>query len=413
MGGITSIGVKEMNQEEIITQAKKVMCGNYAPQNAVMVRGEGARVYDANGKEYLDFVAGIATTSLGHAHQEVVKAVTEQAEKLFHISNLYFIERQVELATLLTEASFADRVFFCNSGAEANEAAIKLARRYFYEKGNNDRREIISFSDCFHGRTLATIATIPKPKFQDGFDPIPAGFVNVPYNDIKALDKAIGPKTAAVITEIIQGESGVRVPDENFAKELRELTRAKGVLLIVDEVQTGMGRTGKLFAYEHSGITPDIMTLAKALGNGFPIGACLAVEEVANAFKPTSHGSTFGGNPLACASAIATFNVMKKDGFMESVRANGEILGAALDKLKERFPSLIKQVRGIGLMWGMELTIEGKDIVKSMLERGILINCAAGNVIRFVPPLIINEKDIEQVTRALEEELGKLEKESN
>jgi predicted acetylornithine/succinylornithine family transaminase len=368
----------------------------------VLAQGKGQKVWDAKGKEYLDFVAGIAVCNLGHSHPGVIAALTKQLEKLTHVSNLYYTEPQARLAKLLVDNSFAERVFFCNSGAEANEAAIKLARKYAHEKLGDDKFELITMKDSFHGRTMATITATGQEKFQFGFTPLLEGFSYVPFNDLSALEKAINKKTCGVMVEPIQGEGGVNIPDDDYLQGVRSICDRHNILLIVDEVQTGIGRTGKLFAYQHTGIEPDIVTLAKALGNGFPVGAMLAKEKVAQSFTPGNHASTFGGNPLAMSAALATLQIVLKENIVENSRKVGEYFLAQLTKLKEKH-SIIKDVRGKGLMLAATLEVEAADIVQKCLQKGLLINSAGAKTLRFVPPLIITEKDVDQGIAILDE----------
>ncbi len=378
----------------------------------VLRKGRGIRVWSADGKEYLDFVGGVAANVLGHCHPKVVVAIQKQAQRLIHVSNFYHIEPQIKLAKLLVTNSFADKVFFCNSGAEANEAAIKLARKYAKESHvqhhNQDRFEIITAINSFHGRTLAAVTATGQEKFQRGFEPLVPGFKYVPFNDFNALEAAITKSTCAVLLEPIQGEGGVKIPADDYLRKVRALCDKHEILLMLDEVQTGIGRTGKLFAYEHYGITPDIMTLAKGLGGGVPIGAMLATEKVASGFKPGNHASTFGGNPLVCAAAIATLETILEDGFiLDHCNRMGGYFIERLEQLKEYCEQVVA-IRGKGLLIAMELTRDGMPIVKACLERGILINCTGGgNVLRFMPPLTVEEKDIDHLVEALDELLGK------
>ena len=369
--------------------------------------GEGATLYDSQGQKYMDFVAGIAVNTLGYNHPALKEAIAKQAEKLLHCSNLFYIESQAQLAKTLVENSCGDKVFLCNSGAEANEGAIKLARKYFYSK-NLYKYEIITTLNSFHGRTMATLAATGQEKYQKPFEPLPTGFVHVPFNDIEAVEKAVSYKTCAVMVEPIQGEGGVIPATAQYMKALRKLCDDKGILLIFDEVQTGIGRTGKLFGYEHYDIEPDIFTLAKGLGGGVPIGAVVAKDFVASAMEPGDHGSTFGGNPLACSAALAVLSSVLKEGFLENVKAVGEYFTSKLLELKEKFP-FIREVRGKGLMLGMELenTISGKKVVLDMLHKGFIINCTGNNTLRFVPPLIIEKEDIDSLVENLEISLVK------
>ncbi len=395
-----------MNNRQILKLTDKYVAHTYARFPIALVRGKGTRVWDANGKEYLDFVAGIAVVSLGHSHPAVVRAIQLQARRLLHVSNLYHIVPQSELARELCRHSFADRVFFCNSGAEANEAAIKLARRYGGERLGG-KYEVLSVHNSFHGRTLATLTATGQEKVRAGYDPLPPGFRQVPYNDLQSMEGAIDEKTtAAILVEPIQGEGGVVVPDKDYLQGLRELCDRKGILLIFDEVQVGMGRTGRLFAYEHYGVEPDIMTLAKALGGGLPLGAMLAREEVARSFVPGTHASTFGGNPLVCCVGLAVLKTLVQGGVLKNCVKMGKLLLDGLQKLKVRFP-FIREVRGKGLILGMELEREGSKVVDGCLREGLLINCTAYKVLRFLPPLTVGRKDIEKCLAILEKVLSR------
>ncbi|HCC69391.1 MAG TPA: acetylornithine transaminase [Nitrospiraceae bacterium] len=393
-----------MDMKKLVEDSKKYIMNTYDRYPVVLKKGRGMKVWSYDDKEYLDFVAGVAVNCLGHCHPKIVVALQKQSQRLLHTSNLYHIEPQVKLAKLLAEHSFADRVFFCNSGAEANEAAIKLSRKYAKEHRGPDRYEIITAHGSFHGRTLATLSATGQERFHKGFEPLVPGFIHVPFNDTGAIKDAITKHTCAVMLEPIQGEIGVKMPSEGYFKEVRQLCDEHGLLLILDEVQTGIGRTGKLFAYEHFGITPDIMTLAKALGGGVAIGAMLAKEAVAASFQPGSHASTFGGNPLACAAAIVTIETILEDGFiLDNCRRMGDYLRNGLEGLKREFPSIIAEIRGKGLIIGMELTKECNSVVQACLNRGVLVNCTAGNVMRFMPPLIVQEKDIDHLIDVLGE----------
>lgn len=393
-----------MSAEEIIRESGRYIMNTYNRYPVVIVKGRGTRVYDADGKEYIDFVSGIAVNNLGHCHPKVTVALQKQAQRLVHVSNLYYSEPQVKLARLLVENSFADKVFFCNSGAEANEAAIKLVRKYTKEMLNPEVYEIITMADSFHGRTMATITATGQEKFQKGFEPLLPGFRHVSFNDMDALKKAITKKTAAIMLEPIQGEGGVKVPDAGYLRSVRSLCDEHGLLLVLDEVQTGMGRTGKFFACEHEGIEPDIVTMAKGLGGGVPIGAMLTTDKIAESFPPGSHASTFGGNPLACAAAAATVETILEDGILlENSRRLGEYMMDGLRGLKDTYP-FIKDVRGKGLLIGLELIdIDGRKIVEACMEEGFLINCTADNrVLRFIPPLIISKEEIDALLEALD-----------
>lgn len=395
-----------MDTRRFFEESSHYVMDTYYRMPVVLRKGRGIKVWSTNGKEYLDFVAGIAVNVLGHCHPKVVVAIQKQAQRLIHVSNLYYNEPQVKLAKLLVENSFADKVFFCNSGAEANEGAIKLARKYAKENLKADRFEIITAFNSFHGRTLATLTATGQERFQKGFEPLVPGFRYVEFNNLKDLESAINERTCAVMLEPIQGEGGIRLPSPEYLKGVREICDSHGILLILDEVQTGMGRTGRLFAYEHYGIKPDIMTLAKGLGNGVPIGAVLATDKVASAFKPGSHASTFGGNPLCSAAAIATIETILEDGFiLDNCIRMGDYLLKGLREIKEEYSSFILDVRGKGLMIGMEMSLECSEIVKDCLERGLIINCTAGNVLRFTPPIIVQKKDIDNMLNILDDVL--------
>jgi acetylornithine aminotransferase/acetylornithine/N-succinyldiaminopimelate aminotransferase len=378
----------------MIDMADKHLMAFTKRQPVALVRGEGSRVWDSDGKEYLDFTGGISVTALGHSHPKVVGTLREQAATLLHVSNIFHIPQQAQLAQLLCEHSFADRVFFSNSGAEANETAIKLARKWAKEHGASDRGDIISMHGGFHGRTLATVTATAQEKYHHGYEPLPGGFKYVAYNDLKALERAIDSHTAAVLVEPIQGEGGVIVPDDGYLPGLRKLCDEAGILLVLDEIQTGMGRTGKLWAYEHSGVAPDIMTLAKALANGVPIGATLATESVASAFTPGSHGSTFGGNPLATAVGVTVFGTLLEDKLAERAGRMGKILLQGLANLRAKYPKAIKDVRGRGLLVGVDMVAPVGDLVTACRERGLLALTAGDNALRLAPALIVTEKEI-------------------
>jgi predicted acetylornithine/succinylornithine family transaminase len=382
--------------------SEQYVANTYARYPILLVRGKGTRVWDLAGEEYLDFVSGLAVCNLGHCHPRVVKTIQEQAEKLIHVSNFYYIEPQIQLASLLCKHSFADKVFFCNSGAEANEGALKLARKFAKEKIGKDRFEIITMERSFHGRTLATLTATGQEKFHKGYEPLMPGFKYVPFNDIGAMKNAIDPKTCAVMVEPIQGEGGVNCPSEGYLKALREICDENRLLLIFDEVQVGMGRTGKLFAYEHEGVEPDMLTLAKSLAGGVPIGALLIKKGIADGFKPGDHASTFGGNPLASAAGVAALSAILEEGMLENCQKMGDYFLSELGEIKKKFP-FVKEVRGKGLILGMELKMDGGSIVKEMLRKRILINCTMGNVLRFLPPLIVTKGEVDRVITALEE----------
>jgi predicted acetylornithine/succinylornithine family transaminase len=366
----------------------------YGRQPLVLVKGEGSRVWDDAGKEYLDFLAGLAVCNLGHAHPEVAKAAAAQLTQLVHVSNIYYTTPMVELAEALVQLSFADRVFFANSGAEVNEGAIKLARRYSRDRFGEGRHRIISMENSFHGRTLGALSATGQSKFWQGFDPLLPGFIFVPFNDLEAVAQAVDDTVCAVMLEPIQGEGGVCLPSPDYLKGVRQLCHDKNILLILDEIQVGLGRTGRLFAHENYGITPDIMTLAKALAGGLPMGALLATEEVAAAFVPGTHASTFGAGPVIAAAANTAVGLLSRPEFLAEVREKGEFLQARLAEIKTKFP-IIKEVRGLGLMWGLELAQEGADVVTACRERGLLINCTQGNVIRLLPPLVVTTQELD------------------
>jgi len=391
-----------MIEKEVMAMADKNIMNTYKRFPIVLTKGSGAKLWDINGKQYLDFAAGIAVCNLGHSHPQVIAAVKEQLEKLTHVSNLYYTQPQTQLAKMLIDNSFADKVFFCNSGAEANEAAIKLARKYAHENMGPDKFELITMKDSFHGRTMATITATGQEKFQFGFTPLLEGFTYVPFNDLQALEAAISGKTCGIMLEPIQGEGGVNIPDDNYLACVREICDRHGILLIIDEVQTGMGRTGKLFAYEHYGIKPDIMTLAKALANGIPAGAMLATDKIAKAFVPGNHASTFGGNPFAMAAANAVMKTILQEGILENCRKVGDYFLSELRKLQQKH-MIIKEVRGKGLMIAAKLDIETGDIVNECLRRGLLVISAGSKTLRFVPPLIISNQDVDCAIKVLDE----------
>jgi len=396
-----------VNSKEIIEMGDQYLMRNVGRIPLVPVKGEGVLMWDADGHEYLDFVSGIAVNSLGHCHPAVVDAICWQAKKLIHCSNLYYIEPQVLLARLLVENCGMDKAFFCNSGAEANEAAIKLARKYAKLKYGPEKVEIITAWQSFHGRTLATITATGQPKYQQGFEPLPGGFKYVPFNDLNAMEQAISPATCAVMLEPVQGEGGVNVASRYYLEGVKMLCQEYGALLIFDEVQTGIGRTGRFLACQHYGVKPHILTLAKALGGGFPIGAMLAVDDVASAFQPGDHASTFGGNPLACAAALAAIEEMLMGRVVENAAAVGAYMYDKLLELAGKF-DYVKEVRGLGLLLGIELTIDGKDIVNGCLERRLLINCVNSSVLRFIPPLTITRQDVDRAVGILEEVMGSI-----
>lgn len=393
-----------MTIQEIVELDKKYYMNTFGDRLPVAFEyGKGSTLYDINGKAYIDFVAGIAVNILGYGHPALTAALGSQIEKLLHCSNLFYIQSQAELAKMLVDNSCGDRVFICNTGAEANEGAIKLARKYFYAKGMN-KYEIITVQNSFHGRTLATLAATGQEKYQKPFRPLPPGFKHVPINDIEALKNAITDETCAIMIETIQGEGGIIEATQDYIAQLSNLCKENHILFIIDEVQTGIGRTGKLFSYQHYDIEPDIITLAKGLGGGIPIGAIIAKEPVASAFEPGDHGTTFGGNPLACTAGLAVLSTILNQNLIEQCRINGAYFKDSLKELASKFPFIV-DVRGQGLMLGLELSnqIPGKELVKIMLDKGFIINCAGHNTLRFVPPLIITKNEIDLLINALEE----------
>jgi acetylornithine/N-succinyldiaminopimelate aminotransferase len=372
----------------------------YARADLAFERGEGAWLVGTDGKRYLDFAGGVAVSALGHAHPKLVAAITEQAQKVWHVSNLFRIPEAERLAKRLTDASFADTVFFCNSGAEAMECAIKVARKFHAANGQPEKSRMIAFEGSFHGRTLATLAAAGAEKYLEGFGEPLAGFDHVPFGDIAAVKKAITPETGAIIAEPIQGEGGVRVPPAGFLRALRELCDEKGLLLVLDEVQTGIGRTGKFFAYEWAGIEPDVLAAAKGLGGGFPIGACLATAEAAKGMTAGTHGSTFGGNPLATTVAGAVLDVVLEKGFLDRVAQTGLLFKQRLAEMKDRHPAVIAEVRGEGLLLGLRTIVPNTDLVAACRDEGLLTAGAGENVVRLLPPLISGEAEVgEAMTR--------------
>jgi acetylornithine/N-succinyldiaminopimelate aminotransferase len=382
----------------------------FARAPIAFARGEGAWVETTDGRRLLDFAGGVAVNSLGHAHPALVKALTDQAAKIWHVSNLYRIPEQEAFAEKLTrESGFADKAFFSNSGAEAVECAIKTARRYHFVGGHPERYEIITFAGAFHGRTLATLAATGNPKYQEGFGPAPQGFVQLPLGDIKAVEKAIGPATAAIMVEPIQGEGGIREVPVQFLRDLRALCDKHGLLLIFDEVQTGVGRTGKLFASQWSGVKPDIMPLAKGIAGGFPVGACLATAEAAKGMTPGTHGSTFGGNPLAMAVGKAAVDIIADPDFLESVRRKGLYLKQRLASVVDSHPGLVAEVRGEGLLVGIRCIKPVGDVVAALRDHGMLAAGAGENVLRLLPPLNVTEAELDEAVSRLDATLASLE----
>jgi predicted acetylornithine/succinylornithine family transaminase len=396
-------------QEDLIEDGRRFLAKNYKQLGVVFARGEGSWLVDLDGKRYLDCIGGIAVCALGHSPPAIVEVLRAQAAKLMHVSNLYFNEPAIRLARFLCEHSFADRAFFCNSGAEANEAAVKLARRYHREVRGEDRWEIVCAEGSFHGRTLAMIAATGQEKYRQGFGPMPPGFRHVRYGDLEAMKAALNEQTAAVLMEPIQGEGGVVLPPDGYLAGLRNLCDENGALLILDEIQSGMGRTGKLFAHEHEGITPDIMTLAKALGAGFPIGAMLSTEEVAGGFAPGAHASTFGGNALACAVALKAAETIAEPAFLDEVARKALRLAQALSALRPKYP-FVREVRGRGLWLGVAIEADGALVVERALAKGLLVNHIGGRVLRFAPPLTLSDAEIDEAVRILAEVFEELPK---
>lgn len=393
-----------MDFETVAAWTDQYLFRTYRRAPVAFARGQGVRLWDLEGKEYLDFVAGIATTSLGHAHPVLVQALCQQASRYVHVSNLYHIPEQAQAAKRLVELSSLDRAFFCNSGAEAVESAIKLARRWGRAVRGPDAYEIVVMDGSFHGRTLGALAATGNRRYWEGFEPLPAGFRFVPYDDLDAVSDAVHERTCAVLVEPVQGENGVVVPSPGYLRGLASLCRDRGVLLLLDEVQTGIGRTGQVFAYQHEGIRPDVVALAKGLGGGVPIGAVLAREEVARHLGPGDHGSTFGGNALACAAACAVLDVVAEEGFLERVRRAGARLVAGLRALGERHP-VIESVRGIGLLVAADLTVEAGPVVEAALRRGLLVNAVRPKTVRLSPPLVVTETEVDEALQRLEESL--------
>jgi len=394
-----------MTSREVIARNERYLFSVYPRAPLVLVRGEGCRVWDAEGKEYLDFFSSTVVTNLGHAHPRVTAALFEQARQILHVSNLHHSIPQGELAELLCTHSFADRVFLCNSGAEANEAAIKLARRFGAAK-RGGRFEVLTMLNSFHGRTLATLTATGQEKVRVGFEPLPAGFRYVPLNDLDALRAAWSDRTVAVMLELVQAEGGVIPADPDYVRGVRHWCDEQGALLIFDEVQTGAGRLGKLWGYQTCGVEPDILTVAKGLGNGVPIGAMLARAEVAEAFGPGAHGSTFGGNALACAAAIATLRALIEDGVLEHAERQGEYLRGRLVELQGRC-SRIRAVRGRGMLWGLELDSAAAPFVDQARDLGLIVNATAERVVRLAPPLIVSPAEIDEAVEILAEVLEK------
>ena len=393
--------------QKIALLTEKHVAQTYGRYPIALIRGKGTKVWDKNNKQYLDFVSGLAVNNLGHCHPAVVSAIKKQADKLLHVSNLYHIEPQSQLAEQLTLLCFADKFFFCNSGTEAVESAIKLARKFSFDQGHPERTEIITMQNSFHGRTLGALSATAQKKYHTGFQPLLQGFNYVPFNNIQAVKKTISKKTCAVLVEPIQGEGGVNIPHPSYLKELKSLCKNNGILLIFDEVQTGFGRTGSLFAHQLFKTKPDIMTVAKALGGGAAIGALGATKRVMNSFVPGTHAATFGGNPLACAAALASLKVITRKGFLKNTLEIGAYFIERLQELEQENP-IVKNVRGKGLILAIELKKPGGEVVVECMENGFLINCIRQNVLRFLPPLNVTRKDINSLMPVLQKSLIRL-----
>lgn len=397
---------KKSPQQELIALGEAHFVRNYRQQPVVLERGEGVRVWDKEGRSYLDLLGGIATSSMGHCHPEVMAAVQAQVGKLWHTSNIYWNEPSILLAEKLARASGLDRVFFCNSGAEANEAMLKLARKVMKDRGQPDRFEVLAFERSFHGRTLATVAATGQPKYQQGFEPLLPGFVHVPYGDLEAVKAAIGPQTAAILVEVIQGEGGVRPAPEGFLEALRELCDSNGSLLLIDEVQTGVGRTGKAFAYQHTNVLPDAISTAKSLGGGLPVGAMVCRDALSESLVPGTHGSTFGGNPVACAGANVVMDKVLSPGFLEQIAAKGAHLLEGARALAKRLPEKIVEVRGQGLLAGVELHEDAAPVVSRCRELGMLVNLAGPKTVRFAPAYVVTNEELDEGLAILEKALA-------
>ena len=387
----------------VIERAKEHLLQNYRQQPVVLDHGQGTRAWDADGNVYLDLLGGIACLPFGHCHPEITAAAKAQLDKLWHTSNVFYTEPQVHLAELLTAASGLDRAFFCNSGAEANEAMLKLARKAQRERGQPGRFEFICFDNSFHGRTLATVTATGQPKYQKGFEPLLPGVVHVPYGDLESVKRAVGPRTAAILVEPIQGEGGVKAAPEGFLRALRTLADAEGVFLLVDEVQTGLGRTGKMFGFQHEGIRPDAFSLAKALANGLPIGAMVCTEATGKALGPGTHGSTFGGNPVAAAAGVVTVQLASDPRVLARNKELGDYFIAKGLEMKARHPALVKDARGRGLLLGVELTYDAGPVVGRLRERGVLSNLAGERTVRFAPPFLVTREELDEGLRVLED----------
>ena len=390
-----------VDTDSVVREADRVLFRNYKRAPVAFSHGKGTRLFDLEGREYLDFIGGIAVSSLGHAHPALVRAVSEQAARYIHVSNLYQIPEQVEAARRLITSSGLDRAFFCNSGAEANEAAIKLSRKRGKAAKGPACHEILVAEHSFHGRTLATVAATGNPRYQEGFEPMPAGFRFVPFDDVEAMRRAVGPATAAILVEPIQGEGGVLVPSAGYLAGLRALCDEVNLLLVLDEVQTGVGRTGAMFAYQHAGIRPDVVTLAKGVAGGVPAGVVLATEDAAAHFVPGDHGSTFGGNALACAAICAVLDAIEREGLVANAAACGARLVAGLERLREKRP-VLGEIRGAGLLVGADLSVDAAPVVDACRARGLLVNAVRPKTLRFAPPLVVSAAEVDAALRVLD-----------
>ena len=396
-----------MESKELIQIEQDYLIRTFKRPAMVLDHGEGIKVWDLEGKLYYDFIGGIAVNSLGYSHPKIVQAICEQAGKIIHCSNLFYNAPQILLGKELVELSFGDRVFFANIGAEANEAAFKLVAKYFKDQ-NKDKYKAIYMKNSFHGRTIATVAATGTYKYQKDYLPLLPSFKEATFNDLDSIRDAYDEKVAAIIVEPIQGEGGINIASESFLEGLRDFCDSKDILLIFDEIQCGLGRTGKMFAYQHYGVEPDIMTLAKPIAGGLPLGALIAKEKIAAAFHPGDHGTTFGGNPVACAAALAFLEVLQEDNLLMESQLKGEYFQERLEELKQKYPNLIREIRVIGLMVGLEVVKEGPSIVQKMLDKGFLINCTAEHVLRFLPPLIVEKDEIDLLVETFEEIISEI-----
>jgi acetylornithine/N-succinyldiaminopimelate aminotransferase len=390
-----------MKTRELIEDEKKYLIQTYKRPEMVLDRGEGMKVWDLEGRMYYDFIGGIAVNSLGYCHPKIVEAIHEQAKKLIHCSNLFYQAPQIVLAKELVKLSCGDKVFFANSGAEVNEAAIKLAVKYFKDQ-NREKYKVIYMKNSFHGRTIATLAATGKAKYQKDYLPLLPSFRQAIFNNLNSVKEAYNEQVAAVLVEPVQGEGGIHIATAEFLEGLRDFCNSHGLLLIFDEIQCGLGRTGKMFAYQHYHVEPDMLTIAKPLGGGLPLGALITTEKVASVFKPGDHGTTFGGNPVACSAAFAFLEFLQQDDLLAVCQKKGQYFRARLEMLKTKYPHSIREIRVIGLMVGLEVVKDGQEIVKKMVDKGFLINCTAENVLRFLPPLIVQEKEIDYLVDALD-----------